>query len=162
MRFLNLFSNRLDDPEGRRIVIDLLKRWGTASERVDEAPDAMRLTVARNPSGMASDEFESARQHALNVLEQVIKETSTIGFWPSLTDASGASLAFQLSQELDLCHRHQMVQLSMFGQSAQAFRNGEPTPVTNQEIERSNRDFEKAIDGMGKTAAKLARRYGRG
>jgi len=62
-----MFGRKID-PNERRKVLELLSRWSHAIARIDRATDAMRLTVAEQPLGMQSEEFEKARLAALAVV----------------------------------------------------------------------------------------------
>ncbi len=71
---------RKPDPEQRGKVLELLTRWSSAIARIDEATDAMKLVIVKQPLGMQSEEYEKARLAAIAVVEQVQKETANPRF----------------------------------------------------------------------------------
>lgn len=151
---------RTVNPEERAQVLNLLSRWSHAIARIDKATDAMRLTIAEQPSGMQSGEFEEARLGALVVFDVVRRETQDPGFWPILYDKNGAKILLDFQKNLEESHNHQLNQLRLLGAAAEAFRSGrEQDSPTSKEMMSSNKAFAKALDQMGATGSQLARHY---
>ena len=140
--------------------MDMLRRWQLATSEIDTATSAMRFTVAEQPMGMQSDEFEQARKEALAVLEKVWDQTKSPSFWPVLNDNNGARTQLEFMEELEEAHRHQLKQLNQLGIAAEAFRAGrEADAPSQQEMTKSMRDFARVLDQLGALGAKLARHY---
>jgi len=151
---------RTIDPRERQDVLELLGRWPRAIARIDEATDAMRLTMAEQPMGMQSEEYEEARLAAIEVLRQVRAEISSPRFWPILTDNTGAKTMLELQKKLDECLAHQLNLLNLYGLAASAFRRGrQDQSPSHKDVMSANRSFARALDQMGPIGGKLARRY---
>ena len=148
------------DPQERGQVLDLLRRWQLAISEIDAATNAMRLTMAVQPTGMQSDEFEKARRAALTVLNRVQSQTSSEAFWPVLYDNDGAKALMEFRSKLAEAHGHQLIQLRKAGAAAEAFRRGRDEDAPSQrEMTESNRGFAHILDQLGAIGGKLARRY---
>jgi hypothetical protein len=148
------------DPQERNKVMDLLFRWHTVITRVDEATDKMKQTIAEQPLGIKSIEFERVRLVAVSVVAQIRKETTSPPFWPILTDNQGAMRLIELQQKLDETLNHQLYLLRLSGATAEAFRNGNKDSAPSiQEISLANKAFENMLDDMGVAASHLARHY---
>lgn len=147
-------------PDERQEVLELLGRWFRAIARIDEATDAMRFTMAEQPMGMQSPEFEQARLSAIAVLKQVQAETSNPRFWPILTDSAGIKMMVEFHSKMDECHAHQLNLLNLYGIAASALRSGrEDQAPSNKDIMSANRAFARVLDQMGKMGGRLARHY---
>lgn len=151
---------RTVDPDEREKVLTLLNRWYRAIARIDKATNAMRLTVAEQPSGMQSEEFEKARLAALAVLEEVQSESGDPRFWPILRDNHGVMVMLEFQKKLEEAHRHQLNQLRLLGAAAQAFRSKrEHEAPSADEMMSSNKAFARVLDDMGAIGGRLARHY---
>ena len=151
---------RTVDPEEHDQVLNLLSRWSHSIAKIDKATDAMRLTIAEQPLGMQSAEFEKARLGALEVFDMVRRETQDPGFWPILYDKNGGKLLLDFQKNLEESHQHQLHHLRLLGAAAEAFRSGrEQDSPTSREMMSSNKAFTKALDQMGATGRQLARNY---
>lgn len=154
-----MFGRKID-PDERRKVLELLSHWYSAIARIDRATNAMRLTVAEQPLGMQSQEFEKARLEALSIVGQVQKETTSPRFWPVLEDNSGAKIMLELQAELDESYAHQLNLLNLYGYAADAFRSGKDAQAPSaKEMTAANKAFAHVLDQMGAIAGKLARHY---
>lgn len=155
-----MFGRKID-PNERRKVLELLGRWSRAIARIDEATDAMRLTIAKQPLGMQSDEFEKARLAAVAVVGQIQEETTDPRFWPILEDNRGVKVMLDLHMKLDGSYAHQLSLLNLYKVAADAFRSGRDVhaPSAN-DIMSANKAFARVLDQMGAIAGKLARKYG--
>ncbi len=154
-----MFGRKID-PNERHKVLELLDHWSRAIARIDSATDAMRLTIAEQPLGMQSEEFEKARLAALAVVGQVQKETTDPRFWPILEDNSGGKLMLDLQTKLNESYPHQLNLLRLYGMATEAFRSGrdDQAPTAN-EMMSANKSFAHILDQMGAIASKLARHY---
>lgn len=147
-------------PNERRKVLELLVRWSHAIASIDRATDAMRLTIAQQPLGMQSEEFEKARLAALAVVGQVQKETTDPRFWPILEDNNGGKVMLNLRMKLDESYAHQLNLLNLYKVAAEAFRSGTDTQAPSvKEMTAANKSFARVLDQMGAIGGKLARHY---
>lgn len=155
-----MFKRKID-PNERRKVLELLGRWSRAIVRIDEVTDAMRLTIAEQPLGMQSDEFEEARLAAVAVVGQIQKETTDPRFWPILEDNSGGKVMLDLQMKLNKSYAYQLNLLNLYKVAADDFRSGRDAQAPSaKEIMSSNKSFARVLDQMGAIAGKLARQYG--
>ncbi len=154
-----MFGRKID-PNERQKVLELLGRWSRCIARIDTATDAMKRTIAEQPLGMASEEFEKARLAALEVAEQVRKETTARRFWPVLEDNRGAMIMFEFKMKLEESYGYQLNVLAVMGQAADAFRRErEAESPSYEELMSANKSFARVLDQMGKVGGKLARHY---
>lgn len=154
-----MFGQKVDADE-RRKVLDLLNRWSQAIARVDKATDAMRFTMAEQPLGMQSDEFEKARLAAIDVLRHVQTEASNPQYWPILKDNTGAKMMIGFQTKLHEAHAHQLNLLNLYGVAAEAFRRGrEDQSPSQKEFKSANSAFARVLDEMGKIGGNMARHY---
>ena len=155
-----MFRRKID-PNERHKVLELLGRWSRAIARIDEATDAMRLTIAKQPLGMQSGEFEEARLAAVAVVGQTQKETSDPRFWPILEDNNGGKVMLDLRMKLDESYAYQLNLLNLYKVAADAFRSGKDAQAPSaKEITSANKSFARVLDQMGAIAGKLAKQYG--
>ena len=155
-----MFKRKID-PNERRKVLELLGRWSRAIVRIDEVTDAMRLTIAEQPLGMQSDEFEEARLAAVAVVGQIQKETTDPRFWPILEDNSGGKVMLDLQMKLNESYAYQLNLLNLYKVAADAFQSGRDAQAPSaKEIMSANKSFARVLDQMGAIAGKLARQYG--
>lgn len=141
-------------------VLELLSRWSCAISKIDRATDAMRFTIAEQPMGMQSEEFEEARLAAIEVVKQVKAETSNPRFRPILEDNKGDNLMLQFQMKLDESHAHQLNLLNLYGIAAEAFRRGRDDQApSSKEFASANNSFARVLDQMGRIGGKLARHY---
>ena len=154
-----MFGRRID-PSERQQVLELLGRWSRAIARIDEATDAVRLTIVEQPMGMQSEEFGEARLAAIAVTEEVRKETEHPSFWPILEDNRGGKIMLELRMRLEESHKHQFNMLRLWGVAAEAFGSGRDYQAPSEkELMSIYRSFARVLDDMGKIAGKLARHY---
>ncbi|MCL4458987.1 MAG: hypothetical protein M1136_08020 [Chloroflexi bacterium] len=151
---------RTVDPDEREKVLALLNRWYRAIARIDKVTDAMRLTIAVQPLGMQSEEFEKARLAALAVFDEVQRETSDSRFWPILRDNHGAMVMLEFQKKLEEALRHQLNQLRLLGAAAQAFRSRRDREAPSaDEMMSSSKAFARVLDDMGAIGWRLVRHY---
>ncbi len=154
-----MFGQKID-PNERHTVLELLGRWSSAIARIDSATDAMRLTIAEQPLGMQSEEFEKARLTALAVVGQVQKETTNPRFWPILEDNNAVKIMLDLQMKLNESYAYQLNLLNLYKVAAEAFRSGIDSQAPSvKEIMSANKSFARILDQMGAIAGKLARHY---
>lgn len=154
-----MFGRKID-PNERHQVLQLLGRWSRAITRIDTATEAMKLTIAEQPMGMQSEEFEKARLAALAVGQEVQKETENPRFWPILEDNRGAKIMFELHMGLEESYKHQVNMLRLWGVAAEAFRSGRDYEAPSEkELMSIYRSFARVLDDTGKIAGKLTRHY---
>jgi len=148
------------DPSERQQVLELLGRWSRAIAGIDEATDAVRLTIAEQPMGMQSEEFGEARLAAIAVTEEVRKETEHPRFWPILEDNHGGKIMLEFRMRLEESHRHQFNMLRLWGVAAEAFRSGRDCHAPSEkEMMSIYKSFARGLDDIGRVAGKLARHY---
>lgn len=154
-----MFGRKIDSRE-RQDVLQLLVRWSQAITRIDKATNAMRFTMAEQPMGMQSEEFEETRLAAIDVLREVQTETSSPRFWPVLRDNKGSKMMLEFQMKLNESHAHQLNLLNLYGKAAEAFRRGrEEEAPSNKEFILANSSFARVLDQMGKVGGKFARYY---
>ena len=120
----------------------------------------MRATIAANPLGMQSDEFERDRLVAVNTVKEAQENTGDFGRWPSLNDSNGLKILVELVKDLNESYQHQMNLLNLYKIAAQAFRTGnESAAPSAKEMQRANEAFGRLLDKMGRTVSKMARHY---
>jgi hypothetical protein len=120
----------------------------------------MRLTIAEQPLGMQSEEFEKARLEALAVVGQVQKETTNPRFWPVLEDNSGGKVMLNLRMKLDESYAYQLNLLNLYKIAADAFRSGRDAQSPSvKEMTSANKSFARVLDQMGAIAGKFSRHY---
>ena len=154
-----MFGRKID-PNERQKVLDLLVHWNRSVTRIDESTSRMRLTIAEQPLGMQSKEFETARLAAVATVEQIRKETSAQQFWPILNDDRSMLIMLELQNKLIESYKHQLNLLRLFGAAAEAFRSGQNyKSPSQQEVTSANSHFARVLDEMGALAGKLARNY---
>lgn len=155
-----MFGRRID-PRERQDVLELLARWSQAIARIDKATDAMRFTIAEQPMGMQSEEFEKARVAAIEVVKQIQVETSNPRFWPVVGDKEGSKMMLEFQMKLNESYAHQLNLLNLYKIAADAFRRGRDDQApSNKEFTSANNSFARGLDQIGKIGGKLARHYG--
>ena len=154
-----MFGRRID-PKERQKALELLTRWIACVEKIDRATDAAKRTIAEQPLGMASEEFEIARLAALEVAEQVRKETTDPRFWPVLEDHREAMIMFEFRTKLQESYGHQLDVLRLWGMAADACRRGRDWEApSEEELMSANKSFARVLEQIGKAGGKLARHY---
>ena len=154
-----LFGRRVDPAEQQK-VLALLRAIFQGNAKIDAAKNAALQSIAREPRGMASPEFEKARGATLEALNAVSAQVGDSAFWPVLDDPKGVTIMMDLRQVLEECHRHQLSELHAMGSAAEAFRSAAAeAPISPEDIKRSARAFNKSLDKLGRIAGKLARHY---
>ena len=134
----------------------------TAEERNARARTGapMRLTIAEQPLGMQSEEFEKARLTAVELVGQVQEETSSPHFWPALEDNRGFKIMIDLQTKLDESYAHQLNLLNLYKIAADAFRSGRDAQApSSKEMTEANELFARVLDQMGTIAGKLTKHY---
>jgi hypothetical protein len=148
------------DPIEREKALNCLRLWQNTINSIDEAANAMRATIAANPMGMQSDEFERARLVAVSAVKKAQEKTGDFRRWPSLNDSNGLKILAELIKDLNESYQHQMNLLNLYKIAAQAFRIGdERSAPSSKEMKRANESFGRLLDKMGRTASKMARHY---
>ena len=154
-----MFGRKVDPNECHK-VLQLLGCWSRAIATIDRATDTMRLTMAQQPTGMQSKEFEKARLAALEVVAEIQKETMDPRFWPILEDNRGAKIMLDLQMKLNESYAHQLNLLNVYGVAADAFRSGRDAQSPSvKEMMSANKSFARVLDQMGAISGKLARHY---
>ena len=154
-----LFGRSVNQAD-RESVMRLQQEIFHGNRMIDRAKNQALPAMASEPEGIASNAFEQKRQETLKVLNDVSARTQEPTFWPVLSDAQGLRLMVDVRRVLEECHRHQLLELHGMGAAAEAFRRGaDESPISLDEIRRSQRAFEKSLDKLGGVGAKLARHY---
>ncbi len=154
-----MFGHKTDDFE-RNEVLSLLGRWTNAINKIDIATDKMKLTIAQQPNGMQSEEFEAARLKALSVVTEVRSETSNPKFWPILNDLKASKIMLEMQTKLYESYDYQLEILRLLGNARTAFLRGRDDEApSNKDMMKIYKKHGNIIDDTGKTAAKLAKCY---
>ena len=144
-------------PEERSAVMDLLKRWHEAIERIDEATGRMKQIAANRSLGIQSMEYEVARVGAMAVVHEVRQQTQDDAFWPALTGRKAPAIKEQLKQKMDEATGCQLNLLRVWGLAAEAFRTGkEHSAPSIEELMSLSGDYTRLLGEMGAIGVSLA------
>lgn len=149
--------SRKISPEERTAVLDFLKRWHDAMQRIEDAANRMKIVAGDKALGIKSVEYEKARVMAMAVAHEAGLDSVEAGYWPQLSGRKGPALMAALGEQMCDAFKCQLNILRVWGLVTEAFRRDrEKEAPSIEELISLNAMYAGLLDEMGVIASSLA------